>query len=156
DQPLVVSWADYVIKGPGERSFRKLCEQLLTGQAPDNQVIQGESVALEQLIMPYDFYTAEDIKNRIIYVEASRGCPFKCQFCLSALDTIPKYFTIDRFLIQMDRLYQQGARNFKFIDRTVNLKIADDVPIKEFFLERMDADLTVHFEVIPHPLPQKL
>src|SRR5690606_33461841 len=35
DQPLVVSWADYVIKGPGERSFRKLCEQLLTGQAPD-------------------------------------------------------------------------------------------------------------------------
>src|SRR5690606_41386225 len=102
DQPLVVSWADYVIKGPGERSFRKLCEQLLTGQAPDNQVIQGESVALEQLIMPYDFYTAEDIKNRIIYVEASRGCPFKCQFCLSALDITAKAFTLDRFLAEMD------------------------------------------------------
>ncbi len=156
DQPIVVSWADYVIKGPGERSFRILCELLLNNQAPANKVIQGESVALEQLIMPYDFYTAEDIKNRIIYVEASRGCPFKCQFCLSALDITAKAFTLDRFLAEMDRLYQNGARNFKFIDRTFNLKIADAVTIMEFFLERMDEELTVHFEVIPDRLPEKL
>lgn len=156
DQPLVVSWADYVIKGPGERSFKKLCESLLNQNKPVNPVIQGESVPLEQLNMPYDWYSEEDLKNRIIYVEASRGCPFKCQFCLSALDKTAKAFTLDRFLAEMDRLYQQGARNFKFIDRTFNLKIADAVKIMEFFLARMDDNLTVHFEVIPDRLPEKL
>jgi hypothetical protein len=156
DQPLVVSWADYVIKGPGERSFQQLCHKLLSDQPPKQTVIQGENVPLEQLIMPYDWYSEEDLRNRIIYVEASRGCPFKCQFCLSALDKTAKAFTLERFLAEMDRLYQQGARNFKFIDRTFNLKIADAVKIMEFFLERMDDHLTVHFEVIPDRLPDKL
>jgi hypothetical protein len=56
----------------------------------------------------------------------------------------------------MDELYQRGARNFKFIDRTFNLKVSSSIAILEFFLERMAADLYLHFEVIPDHLPQKL
>ena len=116
DQPDVVDDADYVIKGAGETSFRNLCKQLLLGENPVNNVIQGIPQALEELVMPYEYYDEEDIRNRIIYVEASRGCPFKCEFCLSSLDKTSKTFTLDAFLVEMDKLYQKGARNFKFIN----------------------------------------
>jgi radical SAM superfamily enzyme YgiQ (UPF0313 family) len=156
DQPEVVELADYVIKGPGESSFRILCEQLLQDQEPAKMVIEGLPQALDELVMPYAYYTAEDIQNRIIYVEASRGCPFKCEFCLSSLDRTSKTFTLDRFLDEMDRLYVMGARNFKFIDRTFNLKVAHSTRILQFFLDRMDERLMVHFEVIPDRLPAAL
>lgn len=156
DQPEVVELADYVIKGPGESSFRQLCAQLIKGKGPAEPVIAGVSQPLEELVMPYEHYTAEDIRNRIIYVEASRGCPFKCEFCLSALDRTSKTFTLHRFLEEMERLYQLGARNFKFIDRTFNLKVAHSTRILEFFLDRMDEQLMVHFEVIPDRLPNAL
>ena len=156
DHPDVVEIADYVIEGAGEINFRKLCEQLLSGKPPTEKIIQGEVVALDQLELPYAYYTDEDIRNRMIYVEASRGCPFKCEFCLSALDKTSKPFELGKFLDAMDKLHQRGARNFKFIDRTFNLKISTSVAIMEFFLERMSDDLYLHFEVVPDNLPDKL
>jgi hypothetical protein len=56
----------------------------------------------------------------------------------------------------MDTLYQRGARNFKFIDRTFNLKVDTSAAILEFFLSRMTTDLYLHFEVIPDNLPERL
>ncbi len=165
DQPDVVELVDYVIKGAGESSFKTLCEQLLSGQTPIHKIIQGLPQALEELNMPYEYYDDEDLRNRIIYVEASRGCPFKCEFCLSSLDKTSKTFTLDRFLAEMDKLYQKGARNFKFIDRTFNLKVAHSTAILQFFLDRigaqsgrdgLDGELMVHFEVIPDRLPVAL
>ncbi len=161
DQPDVVDLVDYVIKGAGESSFKALADALLNGKTPENKVIQGIPQALEQLMMPYEYYDEEDLRNRIIYVEASRGCPFKCEFCLSSLDKTSKTFTLDRFLAEMAKLYQQGARNFKFIDRTFNLKVAHSTAILQFFLDRItqqssDDTLMVHFEVIPDRLPDAL
>lgn len=164
DQPEVVELVDYVIKGAGESSFKTLCQQLLLGQQPPQKIIQGLPQALEQLNMPYEYYDDEDLRNRIIYVEASRGCPFKCEFCLSSLDKTSKTFTLDKFLEEMHKLYQKGARNFKFIDRTFNLKVAHSTAILQFFLDRIKTqhasdsgnDLMVHFEVIPDRLPVAL
>ena len=156
DKPAVVDIADYVIKGPGEISFKALCEQILNQQKPLNKVIEGISESLDKLQLPYESYSDEDISNRIIYVEASRGCPFKCEFCLSSLDKTSKPFELGKFLEEMDKLYQRGARNFKFIDRTFNLKVSTSVAILEFFLERMTEGLYLHFEVIPDNLPEKL
>ena len=156
DLPAVCQLADYVITGPGELSFRQLCEQLLQQQKPLNTMIEGVAVPLNQLQLPYRYYTEEDIRNRITYVEASRGCPFKCEFCLSALDKTAKPFELGVFLEEMDALYQRGARNFKFIDRTFNLKVKTSVAILEFFLARMDDDLYLHFEVVPDNLPDAL
>ncbi len=156
DQPEVVDLADYVVKGAGEISFRLLCEQILQGSKPLNKVINGDVVSLDKLSLPYKYYNEEDIRNRVIYVEASRGCPFKCEFCLSSLDKTSKPFELGEFLDEIDILYQRGARNFKFIDRTFNLKVATSVAILEFFLARMSDDLYLHFEVIPDNLPDKL
>lgn len=156
DKPAVVELADFVVQGAGEISFKQLCEQVLNGNRPLNKVINGEISSLDKLKLPYEFYDEEDIRNRLIYVEASRGCPFKCEFCLSALDKTSKPFELSVFLDEMDKLIQRGARNFKFIDRTFNLKVTTSVTILEFFLERMTDDLYLHFEVIPDNLPDKL
>lgn len=156
DKPDVVDIADFTIQGAGEVSFKRLCTEILAKKPPLNTIINGEVVPLEQLQLPYKYYTDEDIRNRLIYVEASRGCPFKCEFCLSALDKTSKPFELSTFLKEIDTLIKRGARNFKFIDRTFNLKVSTSVSILEFFLERMTSDLYLHFEVVPDNLPDKL
>ena len=156
DLPKLCDLADYVIAGPAEQGFRELCEKLLQGEHPQTKYIDGRATPLEQLVLPYRFYNDEDIRNRLIYVEASRGCPFKCEFCLSALDKTATAFPLDAFLTEIDQLWQRGVRNFKFIDRTFNLKITTSIAILEFFLERMSDDLYLHFEVVPDNLPDKL
>ncbi|MBD3635696.1 MAG: DUF4080 domain-containing protein [Methylophaga sp.] len=156
DLPEVCELADYVISGQGEQSFRQLCEQVLDGSAPEAKLIEGQPMKLDEIALPYRFYNDEDIRNRLIYVEASRGCPFKCEFCLSALDKTATPFPLEAFLQEMDQLWQRGVRNFKFIDRTFNLKVSTSTRILEFFLERMSEDLYLHFELVPDNLPEKL
>ncbi|CAN5421473.1 B12-binding domain-containing radical SAM protein [soil metagenome] len=148
--------ADHVITGWGDVSFPKLCRALLDGPKPLMKVIAGEQPALEALALPYNEYTPEDLAKRLLYVEASRGCPFKCEFCLSSLDKTAWAFELDGFMAEMDALYRRGARNFKFVDRTFNLKVDFSVRILQFFLDRMVPDLFVHFEVVPDSLHERL
>lgn len=155
----IVHLADYVVKGQGEISFRQLCSQLLNGMKPLGKLIEGVTSSLDQLIMPYNEYTDDDIAKRVVYVEASRGCPFKCEFCLSALDKTAKPFELGVFLDEMQTLYERGLRHFKFVDRTFNLKVKNTITILEFFLEKMDEcqnELFLHFELIPDHLPETL
>jgi hypothetical protein len=156
DLPALAEQVDYIITGPGEISFPQLCRDLLCGKPMASNIIAGKAADLDELELPYSWYDTEDIRNRLIYVEASRGCPFKCEFCLSSLDKTARPFELQRFLDAMDDLYRRGARNFKFIDRTFNLKVSTSIAILEFFLERMSDDLYLHFEVIPDHLPEKL
>jgi radical SAM superfamily enzyme YgiQ (UPF0313 family) len=156
DKPAVVDIADYIVMGAAEKSFAELCQLILSGNKPLEREIQSDELPLGQLQLPYQYYNDEDIKNRLIYVEASRGCPFKCEFCLSSLDKTSKSFELNAFLHEIDKLYQRGARNFKFIDRTFNLKVSSSISILEFFLQRMTDDLYLHFEVVPDNLPDKL
>ena len=156
DKPALADIADYVVMGAAEKSFRELCQLILSANKPLQREIQSDELPLDQLQLPYQYYSDEDIKNRLIYVEASRGCPFKCEFCLSSLDKTSKPFELGLFLDEMDKLYLRGARNFKFIDRTFNLKVSSSIAILEFFLQRMTDDLYLHFEVVPDNLPDRL
>lgn len=150
--------ADHVVTGWGDVSFPRLCRALLDGPKPLMKVVPGEQPPLAELALPYAEYSAEDLAKRLLYVEASRGCPFKCEFCLSSLDKTAWAFELDRFMAAMDTLYQRGARNFKFVDRTFNLKVDFSVRILQFFLERIKVvpDLFVHFEVVPDSLADRL
>ncbi len=152
----IVSLVDHVITGWGDVSFPKLCRALLQGPQPLMKIIKGEEPPLDDIVLPYAEYTDTDLAHRLLYVEASRGCPFKCSFCLSSLDKTAWAFDLDAFLAEMAGLYQRGARNFKFVDRTFNLKIDASVRILQFFLDRMTDDLFVHFEVVPDHLPDRL
>ena len=73
-----------------------------------------------------------DIAHRLIYVEASRGCPFKCEFCLSALDKTAWPFPLEPFLAELQMLHQRGVRHFKFVDRTFNLNVKTCARILDF------------------------
>jgi len=156
EQQSLFEYADYVITGAADKSFYRLCKDILDENLPAKKILNSKSLELKNLQLPYDLYNEEDLKQRIMYIEASRGCPFKCEFCLSALDKTSYPFELQRFLIEMDKLYQRGARHFKFVDRTFNLKIKTTLKILDFFLERMTEDLFLHFEVIPDHLPEKL
>ena len=92
----------------------------------------------------------------MIYVEASRGCPFECEFCLSALDVPVRNAPLNEFLAAMQSLLDRGVRRFKFVDRTFNLNIKFSSAILEFFWERYTPGLFVHFEMIPDRLPHSL
>jgi len=148
--------ADYVIAGAGETSFSDLCNKLLNKKVIANKFIPQQPVNLADIKFPYHLYYDEDIAHRIIYVEASRGCPFKCEFCLSALDKTAWPFDLELFLQQLETLFDRGVRHFKFVDRTFNLKIDNTIRILEFFLGRMDEKLFLHFELIPDHLPERL
>ena len=156
DKQAIVAQADYVMCGLSDRSFGKLCQQILNGPQPLMKIHPSDSTPITELTLPYAFYTDDDIKNRVIYVEASRGCPFKCEFCLSSLDKTAYPFDLETFLAAMAQLYERGARRFKFVDRTFNLKVESSIRIMEFFLERLDEKLFLHFELIPDHLPERL
>ena len=152
----IVESADFVLTGAADLSFYKLCKDIINKTAPEQKIIKSKPVDLQYIESPYQYYSDEDLKNRMLYVEASRGCPFKCEFCLSSLDTASNPFDLDPFLEQMEILFQRGARNFKFIDRTFNLNIKTTMQIMQFFLDKMTDDLYLHFEVVPDHLPRKL
>ena len=156
----IVKCADFLITGWGDVSFPRLCRALVYGPQPLMKVITGEQPPLSELEFPYDGYSEQDLAHRVLYVEASRGCPFKCAFCLSALDKTAWAFELEPFLGHLTSLYQRGARTFKFVDRTFNLKVETSVRILEFFLDLIaqspNEPLFVHFELIPDHLPESL
>lgn len=149
--------ADFVIKGEADLFFRDFCRDYLQeGKLPSAKWLQAPLPEIKSIASPYAYYTDEDIRNRVLYVEASRGCPYKCEYCLSSLDKSVRGFELDRFLADMDRLIERGARQFKFVDRTFNLSAATSSRILNFFLERIDRGLFLHFEMVPDRLPDEL
>ncbi|MDX8395474.1 MAG: cobalamin-dependent protein, partial [Mariprofundaceae bacterium] len=147
--------ADYIVQGEGDIAFYGLCKSILDGNPPAEEIIKADIAPLENIKLPYQYYTNEDVKNRYIYVEASRGCPFQCEFCLSSMDNRVRDIFIDGLLEEFEILWQRGVRSFKFIDRTFNLNMKVANKLLDFFLSR-DEPYFAHFEVIPDHFPSSL
>ena len=159
DGQAITALADYVITGEADLEFRTLCETLLNlsaNQKPGPKIMHAAVPALDQVRLPYNHYSAEDLAHRVLYVEASRGCPFTCEFCLSALEIPVRAFSLEVFLEAMQQLLDRGALQFKFVDRTFNLNLRVSRAILEFFLERYRPGMFLHFELIPDRLPDSL
>lgn len=153
--------ADYIISGEGEVAFYELCKKILSpvhGELIEPhrpELIKAAMPDLKAVTLPYRAYSDEDIAHRTIYVEASRGCPFECEFCLSSIDEKVRNFPLDDLLEEFEILWQRGARSFKFIDRTFNLNMTFANRILDFFLAK-EPPYFAHFEVIPDHFPDVL
>ena len=162
----IFKFADYVIRGEGETAFRLLCEDILQGEQNNlRTIINAEHNNLNEIKSAYHLYTDEDLAKKLIYVEASRGCAFNCDFCLSAIDSTVREFPLDHFLSGMDILIQRGVKTFKFLDRSININIKRTIQICEFFLDKIEnlsapprhsQGLVVHFEMVPSIFPHEL
>jgi radical SAM superfamily enzyme YgiQ (UPF0313 family) len=173
----IFNYADYCVLGEGEAAFRELCEKVLsemgenfTPQQVFSQTRQNfssvtfinrefQQVDVSAIKSGYHLYTDEDVRKKLLYVEASRGCPFGCEFCLSVHSPQVREFPLEPFLAEMDDLLRRGARTFKFLDRSFNLNIGRARRIMEFFLSKLTErtePFVVHFEMVPFRFPPEL
>ncbi len=148
--------ADYVITGEADLTFPELCGKIIRGQRPASKFIFSGPPDTTRIALPYHLYSDEDVAHRVIYVEASRGCPFTCEFCLSSLDQHLNRFSLEQLLPAFQTLLDRGVKEFKFVDRTFNLSVPFSLRILEFFLERYRPGIFLHFEMIPDRLPDPL
>lgn len=154
DQQKIARQADYLITGEADLQFATLANDLLAGRIPPQRILPAPLPDMAKLALPYHLYDDRDIAHRIIYVEASRGCPFTCEFCLSSLDIPVRQFPQTEFLSALEQLLDRGVQQFKFVDRTFNLNLQTGRAILEFFLKRYRPGLFLHFEMIPDRLPE--
>lgn len=150
----VFAWVDCIVTGEAESVISRIVRKLTRGESLESKIIAAPLPDLKTIELPYELYTNEDIRHRILYIETSRGCPRGCEFCLSSLDTKVRKFPAEKILDALETLWQRGARQFKFVDRALHLTAAE--ALLTFFLQKKDAGIFLHFELIPDRLSARL
>ena len=147
-------YADYIIKGAGEKVFYELMVQIEKNGRAEPKLIDGCGLGFENYPSPYtdDYFNSfktnqiPDIQNQLVYYESSRGCPFSCAYCLSSADKGVQYLPIERVKHDLLRFMKHGAKCIKFVDRTFNSNKRRTKQILEF-IGGLDTDCVFHFEV---------
>ncbi|MBR5565537.1 MAG: B12-binding domain-containing radical SAM protein [Roseburia sp.] len=150
-----------VMMGEGERTFYNLCSyyvngkgdlQSLSGIAFWNQETGGLHVIAPELPMnmseiPFCYDEIEDFKNRIIYYESSRGCPFHCSYCLSSVDKKLRFRDLELVKKELAFFIENKVPQVKFVDRTFNCDHKHAMAIWQFIKEQDNGITNFHFEV---------
>ncbi len=145
---------DVIAIGEGEQTFLELLrvyqEALETNQPPRLRDVagiayrEGEYVRfsmpraqieeMDSIPSPYADHL-DELNNRVVYFEASRGCPFKCQYCLSSIEDGVRYFSLERVKEELQRLINHGVKTIKFVDRTFNINKKYALEIFQFLID---------------------
>ncbi len=157
-------YVDFIIRGEGEETFRELVIALnednkridningLTFRHKD-EIIQNKSRDLIKHLdsIPSPYINDLDVyKNKIVYFESSRGCPFNCKFCLSSTIDGLRFFSLDRVKRDLKRLIDARVRQVKFVDRTFNANKEYAIEIMKYLMTKNTYDINFHFEVTAH------
>lgn len=155
DNPFI----DYVVRGEGELSFQELLMALHAGHSVHN--IKGISYRVGEEIhrnperelianldvIPFPYLEGlDELDDKIVYYESSRGCPFNCSYCLSSTIKGIRYFSIDRVKSDLTLILRHQVREIKFVDRTFN---SDENRAKEImsFIIAHRGNVKFHFEM---------
>lgn len=156
---------DFIITGEGEIPFTEFLRNYpdvqrinnLASKSNGEIVYQQHSKNVDlELFADTNPYANEDpasIKDRVAYIETSRGCPYKCEFCLASLDNRVRYLPMDHIKSNLLYLMNHG-KVIKFLDRTFNVKKDFTLDIFQFILDHARPDNVFQFEItadILHP-----
>ncbi len=156
---------DYIIVGEGETPFTEFINSFPNVDAVPSLVRKSEGKVLVnpqapmfdlknfENSMPYRFDKVESLSNKVLYIETSRGCPYKCEFCLASLDNKVRYLPNQSIKATLLFMMQHG-KVVKFLDRTFNIKRDFTIDIFKFILENHQPQNVFQFEItadILHP-----
>lgn len=153
-------YVDYIVMGEGEETFRQFlialesggnCESLcgLARREQDHITVNGVPQIVRNLdCLPFAYTDSDmnDLKEKIIYYESSRGCPFSCQYCLSGTMSGVRNYSLSRVLDELAFFVCHNVKQVKFVDRTFNTDKMHYLPILRF-LAKQDCRTNFHFEI---------
>jgi anaerobic magnesium-protoporphyrin IX monomethyl ester cyclase len=164
---IVLDQVDYIITGEGEEPFRQFLEQYPDVSMVTNLVWkeQGETRYLPKAgnfditaytdVMPYADDDPAELQNKVLYIETSRGCPYKCEFCLASLDNKVRYLPQSHIEATLLHMMKHG-RVVKFLDRTFNIKRDFTISTFEFILAHYTPGNVFQFEITADILHQDI
>ncbi len=155
------NFVDFVLSGEGEYNFPLLLDELenknfekvfgLTFRKNDDIISIPERIETTTPPSPFGDEFFEQLKNRICYIETSRGCPYSCAFCLSGRCSPLRFFNIEQVKRDIISLANSGTQTVKFVDRTFNAKEERANEILTFILENIGKNIPknicFHFEI---------
>lgn len=140
---------DFLLKGEGEKSFFNL---ITTGKVTDEKIMD-----LNEIPFPYDEENITLFKNRIVYYETSRGCPFSCAYCLSSAEKGVRFLNLDRVKKELDFFANHNVHQVKFVDRTFNADKKRAYEIWKYIIENFaDKNINFHFEIAADLLDENI
>ena len=151
---------DFVLSGEGEWNFPLLLDNIngdlscvdgLTYRKNDEIITNPEKEYTETPPSPYSEEFYNNLKGRIAYIETSRGCPYRCAFCLSGRCSKLRFFDIEQVKKDIINLANSGTQTLKFVDRTFNAnsKRANEILtfIKDNYGTKIPENICFHFEI---------
>ena len=145
-----------VMIGEGEETFRELLEYYTQGQDGSLQGISGLCLpegytAPRELTdistLPFLYQDLENFQNRIIYYESSRGCPFRCSYCLSSIDKKVRLRDLEIVKQELQFFLDHKVKQVKFVDRTVKCNHVHAMEIWQYLSEHDNGVTNFHFEI---------
>lgn len=159
------SLADYLIEGEGEETFREFIECIINNRKlkdveglyykENNEIFYGgkrKLMDLNKVVFPYTI--DDDLNNKIVYFESSRGCPFNCKYCLSSTIRGVRFMNLERVKRDLQFLIDRKVRLIKFVDRTFNCSDEFAMGIWEYLMS-LDTETIFHFEISADILSDK-
>lgn len=158
---------DYVIEGEGEQALPALLSAIAGTVLPEpiagvyyrdaaGQVCgaTAQRIAAEQIPCPYAQEELSELKNKLVYYESSRGCPFGCSYCLSGNDQV-RFLPLRRVFSDLGMLLAANIPLIKFVDRTFNCNPERALTIMQFLIKER-SESKFHFEICADILTEEL
>ncbi len=154
------NFIDFVLAGEGEWTYPDFLNNLngdlslvsgLSYRENGKIITIPEKIYADTPPSPYTDEFFENLNGRISYIETSRGCPYRCAFCLSGRCSPLRYFDLEQVKKDIIKLANSGTQTLKFVDRTFNAnsKRANDILtfIKEKYGKEIPQNVCFHFEI---------